>query len=272
MLRLCPCLTSNSTRVVVEATSCSNVFTTSMHALGASSVSLVSVAGLECSHFATIVAWAPPSASSKPLKSTTLLWRGFTMEMASAKPSAVVAMVAAISTSSFTWRAVPTASLKATSTLNDSGDSNSKGSNLSLTMRSAASAMPESHPRRTSTAICKPMSAINFLRLPVTCSRVSAERLILNSHSMTTTDPWMYVRNTSIPVSGGNNISCSKLYCDNHEMSAPRLTMPCRTWITRPIREPSPAAYPIATLCSRVVDMNAGSTPPLTSNAFACQN
>ena len=79
----------------------------------------------------------------------------------------------------------------------------------------------------------------------------------------------MYVRNTSIPVSGGNNtsparielttllqkvvekgrkgqrsesdgeitcsillgeLSCSKLYCDNHEMSAPRLTMPCRTW------------------------------------------
>ena len=47
-------------------------------------------------------------------------------------------------------------------------------------------------------------------------------------------------------------------------MSAPRFTIPCCTSMTMPIREWSPDAYPIATSLSRVVDMKADSTPPLT--------
>ena len=61
-------------------------------------------------------------------------------------------------------------------------------------------------------------------------------------------------------------------HCESHEISAPRLTMPCRISSTMPIFEPSPAAYPVATSTSRVVDMNAGSTPPLTPYLLASQN
>ena len=86
------------------------------------------------------------------------------------------------------------------------------------------------------------MSRTTLRRLLSTSSSVSADRLIENAHSITTTEPSMRVRSTSMPVSGPKRISLSCGYCESHEMSAPRLTIPCCTSMTMPIREPSPAA------------------------------
>ena len=63
-------------------------------------------------------------------------------------------------------------------------------------------------------------------RLPSTCSSVRAVRLIEKSQMISTTEPSMRVSSTSMPVRGPKSVSASCGYCENHEMLAPRLTMP----------------------------------------------
>mmetsp|Transcript_12832 Transcript_12832/g.40922 ORF Transcript_12832/g.40922 Transcript_12832/m.40922 type:complete len:305 (+) Transcript_12832:515-1429(+) len=116
------------------------------------------------------------------------------------------------------------------------------------------------------------ISRTSLCRLLSTCSSVSDARFTLKPHCTTTSDPSMRVLRTSRPVKGPNRISSSCGYCDNHDISAPRLTMPCLASMTMPGRDPSPLAYPIATPRSRVVDIKPFSTPPLTPNSLAVQN
>ena len=72
-------------------------------------------------------------------------------------------------------------------------------------------------------------------------------------------------------TSGANKISCSWGYCESHDRSAPRSTIPMPTWKRVPPL-PWAAAYWSATSWSRVVDMKLGSTPPRMLCAFGSQN
>ena len=70
------------------------------------------------------------------------------------------------------------------------------------------------------------MSVTTFLRLASTCSIVGAARLTERRTAMNRTAPSTRVDCTSRPVSGAKRISFSCGYCESHERSAPRSTMP----------------------------------------------
>mmetsp|Transcript_348 Transcript_348/g.655 ORF Transcript_348/g.655 Transcript_348/m.655 type:complete len:389 (-) Transcript_348:1086-2252(-) len=136
----------------------------------------------------------------------------------------------------------------------------------------ATSSNPEpAIPSRISERILSRQSRTSLHRLPITCSMVSAFRLMLGRTSTTIIDSSIRVDCTSMPVSGAKRISRSCGYCESHCMSAPRSTIPCAISKTNPA-PPSFAAYCSATSFSRVVDVNAASTPPITPNAFGAQN
>ena len=61
-------------------------------------------------------------------------------------------------------------------------------------------------------------------------------------------------------TSGANKISCSWGYCESHDRSAPRSTIPMPTWKRVPPL-PWAAAYWSATSWSRVVDMKLDHAP-----------
>mmetsp|Transcript_25698 Transcript_25698/g.51603 ORF Transcript_25698/g.51603 Transcript_25698/m.51603 type:complete len:279 (-) Transcript_25698:632-1468(-) len=160
-----PSNTSSRVRLVVIATRSSSALSTSTPAVDASTVSLLSVGGLDAIHLITALAWAPPSCSSQPERSTTLSCSGATKgNEASRFPAVSPPRTEARSTERFTLSASSTASRKRTSITNRSGGSARISFISSCTTCAAFLLATVSLPVRTSTAICALRSAMIFLR------------------------------------------------------------------------------------------------------------
>mmetsp|Transcript_21185 Transcript_21185/g.62691 ORF Transcript_21185/g.62691 Transcript_21185/m.62691 type:complete len:355 (+) Transcript_21185:365-1429(+) len=236
-----PKLSETSVRVV--RTTSSNDSRTRLHALTHSSFSDVSADGADSIHATTVPTITLSSLTkSNSVKSTPLACSGSTMSIAAASPPPPCCIAAASTAARFTLSASLTAAWKRGSELyasasSSSGDSSRLSSappvsahrsrpSRTRTSCAASSAVSPATPRRTSAAICAPMSVSSFLRLPATCSSVSEAMLMEKLLWTTSVLPSTLVERTCRPMSGGSSVSASCGYCESHEMSAPRSIMP----------------------------------------------
>mmetsp|Transcript_46578 Transcript_46578/g.76990 ORF Transcript_46578/g.76990 Transcript_46578/m.76990 type:complete len:292 (-) Transcript_46578:1375-2250(-) len=128
-----------------------------------------------------------------------------------------------------------TASKKLASSLYHSASSLRTANTSCLSLATPCSSISYLRKRSlTGSVVCSAIWSIKLRRLPMTCSMVRDAKFTESATDTMSAESWTWQERTSSPVSGAKRISRSCGYCEMKLMSAPRSTMPCCIWNTKP--------------------------------------